>query len=105
MVVTIEEKLVMGNKLIRRGTLVLAASYSAGGESVLPNDFGVATIDHLELSNGAAAAGTTALNAQYDRTNATIQLFETAAVIDLPHAETNVADASTFVINWFCVGH
>lgn len=103
--ITIAGRTVMGNKRVNYGTGVLTAgaNYIANGEPVVPGDFGLKILDHLEVStNGTNAL---AVPLVWDKANSTILAYESDVDTDQPLAEVGANDNfSTYIFNWKATG-
>lgn len=92
---------VAGNKKIRVRDITLDSSYPTGGYSLLPSDFGLKKIEHIQNNVAVASGGgATARTVAYDYTNQKLQVYTTASAEAL-----NASDQSAFTVRLRAQGY
>lgn len=102
---TVSKQTVFGNRKVVFAKVTFDSSYPTGGESLVPSDLGLKSIDFISDQTAAADAGTTAIVTKYDYTNQKLQAFwgnaGTASV--LPEV-TGTTDLQTYISRHVVIG-
>ena len=92
---------VAGNKKIRVRDVTLDASYPTGGYTLLPSDFGLRKLEHVQGATAVASGGgATARTVSYDYTNQKLQVYTTASA-----EAANGSDQSAFTVRLRAQGY
>ena len=103
---TTERREVVGRQRHVTGYFTLTGSATAGGFAISASTFGLSQLDDFIPSgvSMAATGATTAMAAAYDITAGTVALFETAAVVDTPLDESDLASTTGYLVRGVAKG-
>jgi len=97
---------ISGNRKQLQYSAVFDAAYVANGELLAPSDVGLIVIDNVQVNGGNLAnAGVTAHHVLWNRSQGSLQLYETGSVVSLAFDEIGTDNVATVQCELTITGH
>lgn len=93
-----------GQKGFKRATLQFDSTYPVGGEPITAANFGLSTLEALQITTNKPLTGTTTHYATWDKANSKVQLFGSNGAAGAALVEAAIADESACVLDCLAYG-